>query len=73
MDMAVAKIRANDAADGEEIIISIIKAEYDGEQGYQLSASNGDDIAHYRPQSIEKCREDAAAQWGRWGTFEILA
>lgn len=70
--MDIAKIRANDAEDGEEIIISIIPGEYDGEQGYRLAASNGEDIAHYRPQSVEKCREDALASWGRWSTFELL-
>jgi hypothetical protein len=70
--MDLIAIRANDEQDGEIIIISAAMAEYDGVMGYRLMASNGDEIGHYRPQSIEQCRQDAAAQWGRWATFSWL-
>lgn len=70
--MDIATIRANDEHDGDLILIGVEPAEYDGEHGYRLAASNGDDIGHYRPQSIEQCRADVAAQWGRWDTFSWI-
>lgn len=70
--MNIATIRANDEQNGELIIISIIAYEYDGEIGFALKASNGDDIAHCRPQSAEKCQQDAIAMWGNWATFSRL-
>ena len=68
----IATIRENDDRDGEIITISATTAEYDGEYGYRLAASNGDTIGCYLPRTIEQCREDAWAKWGRWETFIAL-
>ena len=62
-------IRAHDEVDGEIITISAVWDECDGIEGYVLSASNGDDLAYYKPQSVKQCANDCIAQWGGWQTF----
>ena len=59
----IATIEGND---GEIITIGIrpIKDEDSGQDGYEIFASNGDDIAAAHPQSREKCLQDIEASWG---------
>ena len=62
-------IRTHDEIDGEIITISAVWDECDGIEGYVLSASNGDEMAHDKPQSLGQCANDCIAQWGGWQTF----
>lgn len=66
----IASIGANDETDGAKIWIGYERAEYDGEKGYRVVASNGDDIGYYRPQTKRKCIEDIYAMYDRWSTFQ---
>lgn len=66
----IAKIRANDEPNGKIIFIGYERAEYDGIKGWRVSASNGDSIGYFRPQSKEKCITDIYALYDRWDTFE---
>ena len=68
----ICMIRANDALDGDPIRITAEPAEYDGENGFRLAASNGDDVGYYKPQSLAKCQADAHDMWGRWATYRAL-
>lgn len=66
----IAVIREQDEVDGEEIVISIRPITCnEGNVGYEIVASNGDDVDGYRPQSREKCIDDIAASWGDWESF----
>ena len=68
----VATIIGNDEQDGMIIYIGYERTEYEGEKGYKVVASNGDDIGYYRPQSKSKCIDDIFAMYDRWTTFEDL-
>lgn len=68
----ILKIRANDEQDGVEIIIGYEPVTNEFGQGYQLIASNGDDISYYRPKSITDCVEAARAMYGQWDTVEDM-
>jgi len=66
----IATIRANDELDGEIIEIGYEGYTDDNEnEGYRVTASNGDDIGYYEAQTAEKCISDICGMFGRWKTF----
>lgn len=70
--MDIAKIKADDDKNGEEIIISISEdtVNYDG---YWIVLDNGDDpCIQSRAQSKEKCELYIESAWGNWKTFEWI-
>ena len=68
----IAKIKANDDEKGKAIYLGYRRCESDGQKGWQVCASNGDDVAYFAPLSKEKCIEDIYAAWGAWETFELI-
>ena len=69
----IAKIRGDDLAGGEEIIIGIDKyLDSTGKKGYKIVASNGDDVSStWRALSLAACIKDINLMWGRWTTFTL--
>ncbi len=66
---AICTIKENDDRDGAVIMITAEPAEYDGEKGFRLSVSNGDDVGHYKPQSLVALATAAHNMWGHWDTY----
>jgi len=67
----IAIIRENDEENGKIIRLGYIRLEYDGEKGWQVAASNGDDVGYYTPKSKAECIADIVAMWGNWATFKL--
>ena len=66
-----ATIRENDETTGAIIEIGYIAFTDDEEStGFQVAASNGDDVGYFRAQTAEKCEADIVAMWGNWATYE---
>lgn len=65
-------IRANDDTDGDVITIGMVEIINEHGTGWRLEADNGDDIGYYRPQSADKCIDDAWAMYESWSTVESI-
>ena len=66
-----ATIRENDEATGAIIEVGYVPFTDEEENtGFQVAASNGDDVGYFRAQTAEKCEADIVAMWGRWTTYE---
>ena len=67
----ILKIRINDDPKGRRVIIGAQRvSDPDEGAGYYLAASNGANIAHYEPQSLDKCIADAWESWANWRTVK---
>ena len=65
-----ANIRENDDQKKKKIYLGIEKYRDDeGVSGYQVVASNEDDVGYYRAQTADKCIADIGAMWERWETY----
>lgn len=68
MNRAIATIRENDRADGEEITISIT-----GEAGnYAVTLSNGDAAPFGTEAKVWDAIKDVRDAWGGWTTFAFV-
>lgn len=67
-----ATIKENDEITGRIIELGYSSfTDEDGNKGYRLEASNGDEIHQtWRAQTPEQCEADIVALWGRWTTYE---
>jgi hypothetical protein len=68
-----ATIRENDETTGAIIEVGYVPFTDEEENtGFQVAASNGDDVGYFRAQAAEKCEADIVAMWGRWATYEEI-
>ena len=66
-------IRENDQKTGAIIEVgSVPFTDEEENTGFQVAASNGDDIGYFRAQTAEKCEADIVVMWGRWATYEEI-
>lgn len=70
MKKLIGRIRENDEQDDKIVKFYAVKHTEDGETGYRLEASNGDDVGYHRIQSLDKVKQDMRGSWDRWDTFE---
>jgi len=62
----IGEIKADDKQDGAVIKIGVIRVPI----GYDLIASNGDDVSIHHENSVENCINDFGMIWGNWNTFK---
>ena len=68
-----ATIRENDEPTGAIIELGCIPFTDEEENtGFQVAASNGDDVGYFHAQTVEKCEADIVTMWGRWTTYEEI-
>lgn len=70
--LELATINVDDDENGEQITIGAVAAEYDGETGWRLASSIGDEVGYYRPHSLKECEEEIQAMWGHWATLHWI-
>lgn len=68
-----ATIRENDKTTGAIIEVGYAPfTDEEGNEGFRVTASNGDDVGNFRAQTAEKCKADIVAMWSRWTTYEEI-
>lgn len=68
-----ATIRENDKTTGAIIEVGYVPfTDKEGNEGFRVATSNGDDVGYFRAQTAEKCEADIIAMWGRWATYKEI-